>query len=288
MNDPEIKKDIEENGKATKSLKEALENGDVKVDENGNLVDKDGNPVSVVPGPLDDHDGWDDMNEEDREFLKGKIKQAAQDAAKECDKKGSWGSIGAELRRDIRSALTKEINWKAILKQFCGLSKRADRSSSRMRLNKKYPGIHSGFKRGYTSSMAVYIDQSGSVGDHELELLFSELQNLAKHTEFTTFHFDTEVDDKSEATWRQGKTPRAHRTRCGGTCFKAPSKHAARNKGRFDGYLILTDGYAPDPGPSRLRRGWIITPDGTVQDWMKSSRDFVIKMKWPKVKSNAA
>jgi predicted metal-dependent peptidase len=147
-------------------------------------------------------------------------------------------------------------------------------------LNKKYPGIHSGFKRSYTASIAVYIDQSGSVSNEDLELLFGELGNLAKTTEFTTFHFDTEVDEDSETVWRGGRTPPPHRTRCGGTCFEAPIAHANKNQHRFDGILILTDGYAPRPTtPCRLRRGWVITPGDAVESWMNGPRDFVIPMK---------
>ncbi len=246
----------------------------VNGDETG---EGEGGAASGLPGTMDDHEGWGDMTDEEREIAKGKIRQAVEEAVKECDKKGQWGSVGAETRGKIREAISKEIPWELILKQFVGMSRRANRSTSRMRLNKKYPGIHSGHKRGYTSSIAVYIDQSGSVSNDELSLLFGELRNLAKNTEFVTYHFDTEVDEKSETVWRAGKTPETHRTRCGGTCFKAPTVHANKNKHRFDGYLILTDGYAPDPGHSRLKRGWVVTTDGAIGDFMKN--EVKIKMK---------
>ena len=140
-----------------------------------------------------------------------------------------------------------------------------------------------GAKRGYTSSVATYIDQSGSVSDRELALCFGELKNLAKNTEFTCYHFDTEIDEKSKQVWKRAKTPNAHRTRGGGTCFKAPTAHAVKNRKNFDGYIILTDGYAADPGPSRIPRAWVITPDGAVQDWMNTyKKDIVVQMKWPK------
>ncbi len=234
-----------------------------------------------MPGGVDDHGGWDDMSEEDREFVKAKIRQAAKDAQQECDSKGSWGSVPSELRAQIRQALSNEVPWQTILKRFVGYSRRASRSTSWTKIHSSYGTIAPGAKRGYESSVAVYIDQSGSVGNEELALLFAELRNLAKKTEFTTFHFDTEIDEDSKAKWRRGKTPEAHRTRCGGTCFEAPTKHANKNKRDFDGYIILTDGYAPQPGPSHLARAWVITPDGQVPDWMDASRDVVIKMGWP-------
>ena len=240
-------------------------------------------------GGQDDHEGWDEnLSEEDRELVKGKVRQALEDAVKECDSKGSWGSVPGEMRGHLREMISREIPWESVLKQFCGMTRRANRTTSRRRLNKKYPNIHSGTKRNYTASIAVYIDQSGSVGNNELEMLFGELTNLAKNIEFVTYHFDSEVDEDSETAWRPGRTPRAHRTRCGGTCFKVVAEHAMKNKHRFDGYLVLTDGYAPNPGPSRLRRGWVITPGGTTDHVSSNRRDFFIELKEPKTQQLAA
>ena len=217
------------------------------------------------------------MTEEDAEIAKNKVKKAVEAAAKECDKKGQWGTIGAETRDMIRASYKSEIPWQSVLKQFVGYSRRANRSTNIKRMNRKYPGVHAGAQRDYTASIAVYVDQSGSVSNDELELLFSELGALARHTEFVCYHFDTEVDESSEAVWRRGNTPEASRTRCGGTCFKAPTVHANKNRHRFDGYLILTDGFAGSPGPSKLRRGWVITTGGEEQSFMR--RETCIKMK---------
>jgi len=231
-----------------------------------------------LPGPMDDHDGWDELSDEERELVKGKVKQALEDAVREADRTGQWGSIGAEARGTLREMISKEIPWQSVLKQFCGLSRRANRESNIKRLNRKYTGIHPGTHRGYTSSIAIYIDQSGSVGDKDLELFFGELKQLARHTKFTIFNFDTEVDTDSEREWHRNRTPGLERTRCGGTCFSAPTKHANKNKNRFDGYLILTDGEASDPGPTRVKRGWVLCP-GQDLYFDKPKRDFVIKMK---------
>ena len=273
----DVAEDIQKGGKG-KSLGQALKDGDVRVDENGNLVDKDGNPVAVVPGGMDDHEGWDEMDDQERELIKGKVRQAVEEAVRKADSSGQWGSVGAETRQKLRDMLSREIDWKSVLKQFCGMTRRADRTTNVKRLNRKYPAIHPGTHRNYTSSIAVYIDQSGSVGDEDLELLFGNLMTLAKHTEFTVFNFDTEVDEKSERVWKGNKNPGLARTRCGGTDFKAASKHANENKHRFDGYLILTDGECDDPGPSGLKRGWVIVPDRKLM-FKPSQRDFVIKMK---------
>jgi predicted metal-dependent peptidase len=282
MKDKQIKEDINDGQKTGgKSLEDALKDGDVSFDKDGKLVDKDGNPVTLVPGAMDDHDGWDELTDEDRELLKGKIAKSLEDAVKECDRTGRWGSVGGEMRSKLRELVTKNVDWRAVLKKFCGMSRRANRSSNVRRINRKYTGIHPGVERGYTSSIAIYIDQSGSVGNAELELAFSELRNLTRRVEFTTFHFDTSVDTDSETVWRKGKMPAATRTRCGGTDFECVTKHANKNSNRFDGFLIITDGEAAKPSPSRLKRGWLLVP-GTKLLFSPSNRDFVMGMRFAK------
>ena len=272
MEDPEVKDAIQ-------NPNPDGESGEGEEGEGGGPGQPGNGPA--MPGTLDDHDGWGEMSEEDRELVKAKIKQAAGDAAKECDAKGQWGSVPAELRRQIKAALVKEVPWQKILDRFCGYSRRAHRTTSYSRIHSTMGRLVPGAKRSYTSSVAAYIDQSGSVSDAELALCFGELANLAKNTEFTCYHFDTEVDEDSKKVWKRQGHP-AHRTRGGGTCFVAPKDHANKRRAEFDGYIILTDGYASDPGPSRLPRAWVITPDGAVQDWMLNyKKDTIVKMKWP-------
>ncbi len=283
MKDPEVKEAIESQEKmGGKSLAQALADGDVEIDEDGNLVDKDGNPVTIVPGTSDEHGEWGDgMTDEQRELVNGKIKQALEGAIQECDGKNSWGSVSAGMRKKLREMITKEIPWQSVLKQFCGMSRRADRASSIRRLNRKYAGIHPGSYRDYKANIAVYLDQSGSVSDSDLRLLAGELSSLAKRVEFTLFNFDTSVDEKSERVLKKGRPVQLERTRCGGTDFRCVQDHANKNASRFDGYLVLTDGYAPNPGgANRMKRGWVIVPTGQLQ-FKKSNRDFLIQMKSP-------
>ena len=246
--------------------------------ENDQIKEDVQNSAGSGMGPLDDHDGWGEMSDEEKELVKGKVRQAVENAVKDCDSTGRWGSVSADTRSKLRELISKEVDWRSILKRFCGVSKRGTRTTSWTRLNKKYAGLTSGVKRGYTSSIAVYIDQSGSVDNASLELAFGELRSLAKRTKFTTFHFDTSVDESSEKEWRSGKTPEAHRTRCGGTDFDCVTVHANKNKHRFDGYIIITDGEAPKPKSSRIKRGWLITP-GRKLIFTADKSDFVIGMR---------
>jgi predicted metal-dependent peptidase len=230
-------------------------------------------------GEMDDHGQWGDLSDEEREWMKAKVHQVVKEATEKADSKNTWGSVPAEMREEIRRLVKGEIDWKAVLRRFTGYSYRADRMTSVYRANRKYPGIHPGHSRDYKPRLAVYIDQSGSVGDETLELFFGELGSLSSRVEITVYHFDTSVDGDSKAIWKRGKIPRPHRTRCGGTCFDAPTAHAA--KGGFDGYIICTDGGAPKPARSKTRRCWVLGPGDELAFDDVDRRDTVVKMKRP-------
>jgi len=211
-----------------------------------------------LPIGFDDHDGWDNISEEEKELLKGKIKEIVKDAVQESEIR-NWGSISSETRKQIYKMISNKISWESLLKRFCGYTKKDERRSSIRRLNRKYPGIHPGSKKIYRPMIAVYIDESGSVSNNELELFYAELDNLSRTTDFYLYKFDHIVDDKNGFIWKKNKRPNIKRTLTGGTCFDAVTKHAQLNNKRFDGYIILTDGGAPKPRSSlRMKRCWVL------------------------------
>lgn len=234
-----------------------------------------------VPSTMDDHEGWadeGDMTDAEKELIKGKVKKALREAVNKCDSNGKWGSVSSDMRGTLRDLCSNEVDWRKVLKSFCGMSQRANRSRTMKRINRKYPYIHSGRKIGHSANVAVYVDQSGSVDDDSLAMLYAELEQLARKVTFTFLPFDSSVDTENEFTWKRGQKSRLQRYRCGGTDFKAVAKHAEANKHRFDGYIVMTDGEAADPGPSRLRRAWVIIP-GRELLFEKPKGDTVVQMK---------
>tara|TARA_Y100000296_G_scaffold70888_1_gene85883 strand:- start:101 stop:499 length:399 start_codon:yes stop_codon:yes gene_type:complete len=125
--------------------------------------------------------------------------------------------------------------------------------------------------------VAIYIDQSGSVGDDDLALLFGCLNKLGKMTQFTLFPFDYSIDEENAVEWRKGQRVPPKRTRCGGTSFHAVETHVKEKGGKFDGHIILTDGEAGDPGPSVQRRCWVIIP-GRELMFSPHPNDIVVRM----------
>jgi len=285
LSDPEVGDQFKQDGKSMslRELAEKIANGDIQMDADGNLTDADGNPITVVAGPggKDEHDQWEDLTDEERELLNGEIASALREAVSRADSSNGWGTIPASMQKTLREMVSRTVAWEKVLARFCGLSRRAGRTSTRRRLNKKQPMYHPGVKRNYTASILVAIDQSGSVGDDDLIVAFAEIANLAKKTVFDTVHFDTQVDENSLTTWTKGKMPKTLRTRGGGTCFQAITDYVDKNKDKYDGVLIITDMEAPKPTKCRVRRGWMVIPSRADRDlyFTPDGHDFVMRMK---------
>ena len=244
----------------------------------GNPGDGDGTGQPGTCAGFDYHFDNDDMSESDKALIDAKVKDIVKKAAKRADRTNSWGSVSADVRGQIRSMMSQTIDWRSVLQYFCGTKQRANRSRSFRKINRKYPYIHPGRKTSHTSNIAIYIDQSGSVGDDDLELLFGALNDLASRVTFTIYHFDTEVDEDSKHVWRKNKKiEKAYRTRCGGTCFNVVEDHFRKVASEYDGYIIMTDGYAAKPKNCISKRCWVLLP-GIQPSFPIDKRDTVVLM----------
>ena len=215
-------------------------------------------------GQFDSHDEWADGGEagsQAADIAKERIKDFVKKSAEEALKQGSqgWGSVPADVRKDIMDRLTSRVDWRKALQYFVKTSRRSNRSSTVKRVNKRYRYIHPGKKVQRRAKLAVSIDMSGSVHDGMMALFFSELEKLTKYVSVTVVPFDTRVEDGLVYEWKQGASHKFERVMCGGTDFNAPTKWV-NDKG-FDGHIILTDMAAPKPVASKCQRMWVTTQD---------------------------
>ena len=136
---------------------------------------------------------------------------------------------------------------------------------------------HPGVKKGYEAKLLIAIDQSGSVSNEMLVEFFSELNTLTNKVTIDVITFDTIALEKDVYTWRKGANVPARRVRGGGTDFNAPTQFAndPKNRGRWDGLLIMTDVECSAPGPSRIKRGYVI---GKGQKLLFKTDDIVVQM----------
>lgn len=221
-------------------------------------------------GQVGDHSGWcgeNQMDDATKEFAKERMKEIARKAVQEANERASWGTVSEKMKSDIMKLLYSMVDWKKVLRYFIKTSQKADKSTSIRRINKRYPYIHAGKKTNRTASLAVCIDESGSVGDKLLARFFAELNKLADLASFTVIPFDHEVAEENIYIWRKGQHKLPKRVRCGGTCFDAPTKYV--NEHNFDGMIVLTDMCAPKPGRCKVQRLWMTNEANAENPYFK-------------------
>ena len=222
----------------------------------GTPGDGEGKGGSGGPKQFDSHEGWGEVDQATADIAKERLKGFTKKAAEEASKSNSWGSVSSRVRKEIMKGLKSTINWRKVLKFFIGQNQRSDRSNSIKRINRRFPYIHAGKKVNRVANFAISIDQSGSVGDQMLAKFFAELNKLAEYATFTVVPFDNRVFEDKVYVWKKGENKKKERVLCGGTCFDAPTEYV--NKRKFDGHIVLTDGYAPKPKRSSCKRMWLI------------------------------
>lgn len=225
------------------------------------------------PQPLDDHSMWGG-NSAANEIAKERLKETVKKAAEEATKAGSWGSVGADCRKDITDRLlTTKVDWTKVLRYFIKTSQQANRRGTVKKINRRYAYIHPGRKRTRTAKIAISIDQSGSVDDGMLQAFFAELNKLADLAEFTVVPFDTDVAKDKVFVWKKGDKRKWERVMCGGTCFDAPTKWV--NENDFDGHIVLTDMCAPKPIASKCQRMWMTTAYYAKNPYFKTNERII-------------
>ena len=223
---------------------------------------------------FDDHGDWggEGLDPATAEIAKKRMEEHLKDATKEGTAKG-WGTVSAEVRKDIIDRLTPKIDWKKVLRYFIKTSTRANKSSTVKRINRRYAYIHPGRKVNRTASIAISIDQSGSVSDQMLAKFFSELNKLSDLATFTVIPFDTDVAENKVFVWKKGEKKKWERVLYGGTCFEAPTDYV--NKGKFDGHIVLTDMCAPKPKASRVQRMWMTDAYNAKNPYFKTNEKVI-------------
>ena len=148
-------------------------------------------------GQFDSHDQWEEVDQTTKEIAKERLKDALKKSSEEAARANSWGTVPAAVRKEIMDRLSGTIDWRKVLRYFVKTSQRANKTSTVKRINKRYPYIHPGKKVRRQASIAISIDQSGSVSDAMLACFFAELNKLSDLATFTVIPFDTQVaEDK--------------------------------------------------------------------------------------------
>lgn len=231
---------------------------------------------SGEPQTLDDHTKWEEVareaaNDSDAaRIFEEKLKELTKNAVNEVDGENyKWGSVPQSVRKELYSFIAPALSPEKVLRYFIKTSTRSEKISTIRRINTRYPYIHPGFKRKRTASIAISIDQSGSVDDYMLQKFFSFLNEFASHVTFTVIPFDSKVSEKDIYIWKKGEKRKWTRVKNGGTDFNAPTRWV--NENSFDGHIIITDMQAEKPIPSKCQRIWITNHFNKNKKWFNTN-----------------
>ena len=233
-------------------------------------------PMDGGDGQFDDHDDFEAQDGDgspsesgnesaEKQIANKRLADAVAKAAAECDygdgKGGQpkgWGTVSRVIRKQIKkfgNSRKSKLDPKKVLASFIKASVAANKKTSVTKRNRRLPGKKFGRKTEHRASIAISIDQSGSVSDELLAKVFDWLGELAKFSSFTVIPFDSDVFEEKVYVWKKGDKRKKERVLYGGTCFNAPTKFV--NQRKFDGHIIITDMMAPAPVRSNCQRMWI-------------------------------
>lgn len=201
---------------------------------------------------LDDHDLWKE-SKENAEFQEEFLRQAIKLSLNETR---DYGSLPGNLREELEDFLERSLlNWRRLLERFLIRATIIKSIFSRKRPNRRFED-QPGQRVEEKLRLLIGLDTSGSVGDRELSLFFSEIEKIkALGMEVTVAECDTKIGN----VYKYRRRPKAVSGR-GGTSFRPVFEFA--EKKRPDALVYLTDGFGDYPDRAKVPTLWCLTPEG--------------------------
>lgn len=239
-------------------------------------AEKNGKSIEEMMGEagadlVDDHSMWGECEDD---VVKEKIKGIASKAIAEQEKNG-WGNIPGDVVQKVLAANRSIVNWKKEVRYFINKLVYHGQRSTRSRINRREQTLasnrtghlkdiylHPGKKKQYTSRLLVAIDTSGSVTDKELEEFVTEVNGMIDHVQCEYICFDTKMYGPPKPFSKKAKDLEIEGR--GGTNFYPVCEFIDEEK--YDGLIIMTDGFAPFPPKPRARVMWCLTKSGESVD----------------------
>ncbi len=155
-----------------------------------------------------------------------------------------WGSLSGDMAEMIRASAKASIDWRKVLAGFRAQVLTMDRRLTRMRPSRRTGFDNMGSLRKFTSKLLVAVDVSGSISSESISYFLGVINSAFKYglTAIDVIQFEVGITACQTLTQALKSTFVLGR---GGTNFQAPIDFAAEYD--YDGLVILTDGFAPEP-----------------------------------------
>ncbi len=194
----------------------------------------------------------------------------------------SWGSISGNFAELLTNSLKAKINWRNVFAGFRASIISSKRKLTRMKPNRRTGFDNMGSVRQFDTKLLVAVDVSGSISTKNLKYFYGVINSAFKYgfKEIDVAQFDcgiSTVASLKKVVKEVGVFGR------GGTSFQEPIDYAHEHG--YDGLVILTDGYAPEPKiPEGFKTGilWVCENQSCLdhhKSWMeKSGRTCVMQI----------
>lgn len=194
-----------------------------------------------------------------------------------------WGSLAGNFAELLKASAKARINWRNVLSGFRASILSTQRKLTRMRPNRRTGFDNMGSIRRFDTKVLVAVDVSGSISSSDLSYFYGVVNSAFRYgfTAVDVIQFDAGV--RVVQTLKKVMRDVAVLGR-GGTSFQEPIDYA--NENGYDGLVILTDGYAPEPiipDNMRCKLVWVCNDLSSYENsrrWMeKSGRVCIMELK---------
>ena len=186
----------------------------------------------------------------------------------------NWGTLAGAFAEKLKASTRAKINWRNVLSGFRASILSTQRKLTRMRPNRRTGFENMGSIRRFDTKLLVAVDVSGSISSGDLSYFYGVVNSAFRYgfTAVDVIQFDCGV--RVVQSLRKVMKDVAVIGR-GGTSFQEPIDFA--NENGYDGLVMLTDGYAPEPViPDNMRTKivWVCRDKRSYNDshsWMEKS-----------------
>ena len=180
----------------------------------------------------------------------------------------AWQSSGGEVPPEIRPVVDRFLSpspvpWRQVLRQFVATAGRVGRSTTWMRVHRRFGHDTPGVRKRQRLNLLVGIDVSDSTDQPELREAFArELLQIARGREarITVLYANTRIRKIEQFTGVPQVVESFHG---GGFTDLRPVFEYAEEMNPFPAAVIyLTDGYGPAPEQMKFPTLWVLTREG--------------------------
>lgn len=172
-----------------------------------------------------------------------------------------WGSISGGMVEQIMASTQAKIDYRKALAGFRASVISSKRTLTRMRPSRRWGFEQMGSKYAFSTSLLIAVDTSGSISTEMLKHFFSVIVKFFKYgiEQIDVIQFDYAIQGECMSLKKAKKQNRFAVHGRGGTSFQ-PVFDYLHEHNRYDGLIILTDGYAEVPHKdfsTRARILWV-------------------------------